>query len=381
MYRILFSLLILVPPVVLGYSAPSAKFLRRDYSLDQKYQYRDNLTSPSVICPQIISDCLSSYCGEISLAQNQPARLCSNMDPITLTKAVKVCLANNSSAQVRASGNIVSTASNCSPYISSSINIYLSSLVAASQLISNRSEDCLNKKEQLNASMACHQTALAFGQESASSLKSRLMLACGPGVRGGTDLMVSKFYEGGNVRSTFGMISKIITLDDSKKGTGWKDAMDEILIGYINQMNLACQTQMSFSPSVGTDYTSESYMSNIIKDTYSANTANTVNTVNTYNTASTFSTTVSSFNVYSAQSLVNYNTARQVVMAGLTNDLYSPNQFLSSKVMGDMQEAVRNNTKVFIIRDALRCYIVPITNLSPTEHQQLLRQEPSCHAM
>ncbi len=82
-------------------------------------------------------------------------------------------------------------------------------------------------------------------------------------------------------------------------------------------------------------------------------------------------------NPYQAQSLYmqiqtlsrldNYNTAKQVVNAALSNSALTQNAFLTSAQMDSMQTAYKRGTKVFVVEDGSRCYTVPVQPLTTQE--------------
>ena len=82
--------------------------------------------------------------------------------------------------------------------------------------------------------------------------------------------------------------------------------------------------------------------------------------------------------VTSMSEIYDYNTANQVVQAGLTNSALTQNAFLTSAQMDNMQTAYKRGTKVFIIRDSSRCYTVPVTTLSQTETSMIAQSFANC---
>ena len=82
--------------------------------------------------------------------------------------------------------------------------------------------------------------------------------------------------------------------------------------------------------------------------------------------------------ITSRSELWTYNEAYQVVMAGLSNLSTTPNDFLSSAVMDSMQTAYKRGTKVFIIRDSARCYVIPVTKLTPQEQSLVAQSFANC---
>ena len=82
--------------------------------------------------------------------------------------------------------------------------------------------------------------------------------------------------------------------------------------------------------------------------------------------------------VTSMSEIYDYNTANQVVQAGLTNNALTQNSFLTSAQMDDMQKAYRMGTKVFIIRDSSRCYTIPVANLTQMETTMVAQSFANC---
>ena len=93
--------------------------------------------------------------------------------------------------------------------------------------------------------MACHSVAFAYGNETASMLNTQLTDYCGAGVPGGSAEMVTRFANAGNVGANiWGWAEKMVSLNLNKKGADWQSAVDAVLAGYTNRMNLACGDNM-----------------------------------------------------------------------------------------------------------------------------------------
>jgi hypothetical protein len=84
--------------------------------------------------------------------------------------------------------------------------------------------------------------------------------------------------------------------------------------------------------------------------------------------------------VQSMNDVFDYATAKQVVQAGLTNSPLTQNAFLNSGQMDNMQKAYKSGTKVFVLRDSVRCWTVPVQVLSNTEQSLVAQQLASCSA-
>jgi hypothetical protein len=189
--------------------------------------------------------------------------------------------------------------------------------------------------------------------------------------------MVTKFANAGNVGANiWGWADKMVSLDLSKKGEGWQSAVDSILAGYINKMNLACgdnmqmetathtisgdtptNLQVAASLAVGMAFPKQSDGSDKPEPIYNL-----------------------WMDVQSMTDVYDYATAKQVVQAGLSNAPTTQNAFLTSGQMGDMQKSYKNGVKVFVLRDSSRCWTIPVQILSNTEQALIAQQLASCTA-
>ena len=73
-----------------------------------------------------------------------------------------------------------------------------------------------------------------------------------------------------------------------------------------------------------------------------------------------------------------YNTAYQVVQAAMSNTALTQNAFLTSAQIDDMQTAYVRGTKVFIMRDSGRCYVIPVRPLSSEESSLVAQSFANC---
>ena len=82
--------------------------------------------------------------------------------------------------------------------------------------------------------------------------------------------------------------------------------------------------------------------------------------------------------VTSHYEIYDYATANQVVQAGLSNSPLTQNAFLTSSQMDDMQTAYKRGTKLFVIRDTARCFLVPVADMTTSEKSMLAQQFSTC---
>jgi hypothetical protein len=258
----------------------------------------------------------------------------------------------------------------CPSYVQQELMAYLSMANMAEQLSKSHSDLCLLRRKELEAAMACHSVALAYGNETNSMLTSQLTEYCGAGVPGGSAEMVTRFANAGNVGANiWGWAEKIVNLEMNNKGADWQAAIDAVLAGYTNRMNLACGDNMQLNtvPHVSSNEPSSLQAVAALAIGVAFPTTN-QQVPNPYENQSIWMELTSRSDVYNA------NEAYQVVMAGLSNAPTTQNAFLTSAQMDDMQRAYTRGTKVFVLRDSARCYIVPAAQMTQQE-QSLVAQE------
>ena len=224
--------------------------------------------------------------------------------------------------------------------------------------------------------MACHSVALAYGNETTSMLTTQLTDACGAGVPGGSAEMVTRFANAGNVgANVWGWAEKILNLDMNQKGEDWQMAVDSVLASYTNRMNLACgdnlqintaSTSTSDSSQPSTLQTVAALATGVAFPTTSANVENPYENQSLYMEQTTLS------EVY------DYNTAYQLVQAAMSNPSTTQNAFLTTAQLSAMQTAYTRGTKVFIIRDSARCYIIPVQTMTTQETNLIAQMFASC---
>jgi hypothetical protein len=205
-------------------------------------------------------------------------------------------------------------------------------------------------------------------------LMSQLTDFCGAGVQGGSAEMVSRFANAGNIGANiWGWAEKIVSLDLNKKASDWENAVDAVLASYTNRMNLAC---------------GENVQLNLAShDTSGSTTA--LQTAAAIATGVAFPDTQKKtddgkgksgifFEIKSNTEVYDYATANQVVQAGLSNSPLTQNAFLTSAQMDNMQNAYKYGTKVFILRDSTRCFMVPVAEITSAERSMVAQQFANC---
>ena len=359
--------------------------LANAYVTNQRNTYY-MVTQPDVdtACRNKIFECLSEYCGDVTVVPGQRSGRCQYATESELYNYALLCLQRDTSpllpqytSGLNASAGGMNTAARlCPSYVQQEVMSYLSMSNMADELSKSHSDLCLQRRQELEAAMACHSVALAYGNETTSMLTTQLTDACGAGVPGGSAEMVTRFANAGNVgANVWGWAEKILNLDMNNKGEDWQMAVDSVLASYANRMNLACGDDLQINTA--------SY------STSDSSQPTTLQTVAALATGVAFPSTAPNIeNPYQNQSLYmeqttmsemyDYNTAYQVVQAAMSNPVTTQNAFLSTAQLSDMQTAYTRGTKVFIMRDSARCYIIPVATLTTQESNLIAQMFASC---
>lgn len=356
--------------------------------------YRNNqkttyfmVTQPDVdtACRQKIYSCLSEYCGDVTVVPGQnPGGRCAYATESELYNYALLCLQKDNSILLpqygvntkNGTGGMNTAARLCPSYVQQELMSYLSMSNMAEQLNKSRSSTCVQRRQELEAATACHSVALSYGNETTSMLTSMLTSYCGAGIAGGSAEMVSRYANAGNVGANiWGWAEKLVNLDMNKKGADWRAAVDSVLAGYTNRMNVACgdnlqMNTVSFSSGNSGGPTTLQTAAALAVGVAFPGTTNDVE--NPYETWSIWQEIQSMSDVYS------FAEARQVIQAGLTNSATTQNSFLTSAQMDNMQNAYIRGTKVFILRDSARCYVVPVATMNSQETSLIAQTFANC---
>lgn len=348
--------------------------------------YMNTQLDVGTACSERIMKCLNEYCDGTTISGGIVQGRCAYSTETELYNYALLCLQKDNSqllpqynVNTKYSTGAMNTAARlCPPYVQQNLMSYLSMANMADKLSKSHSDLCLQRRQELEAAMACHSVALAYGNDTTSKLTSQLTDYCGSGVPGGSAEMVTRFVNAGNVgANVWGWAEKIAGLDVNSKGADWQSAVDNILAGYTNRMNLACGDNLQMNPSAATVSTT---------GTAALLTAAAVLTDSKFPNATTVAQNATNPSAYAAfwmevlsnSNLMDFATAKQVVNAGLTNSPLTTNPFLTSSQMSQMQEGYKNGTKVFIIRDTTRCYVVPVQTLTDSETTMVASQFSNC---
>ena len=369
---------------------PSADGARGNQGLANAYKANQRntyymVTQPDVdtACREKIFSCLTDYCGDVTVIPGQRESKCQYATESELYNYTLLCLQRDNSVLLpqyntntrTGPGGMNTAARLCPSYVQQELMSYLSMANMANKLSKSNSDLCIQRRQELEAAMACHSVALAYGNETSSMLNTQLTDYCGAGVPGGSAEMVSRFANAGNVGANiWGWAEKIVSLNLNEKGADWQAAVDAVLAGYTNRMNLACGDNLQLNTGAHAIGSNEPTMLQTAAALAIGTAFPTTGTQpeNPYDDWSVY------MQVESRSELWDYDTAYQVVQAGLTNTPLTQNAFLTSAQMDDMQTAYKRGTKVFIIRDSARCYIIPVAQLSSTETTMLAQTFANC---
>lgn len=359
--------------------------LANAYKANQRNTYY-MVNQPDVdsACRERIYKCLSDYCGDVTVVPGQRSGRCQYATESELYNYALLCLQKDTSVLLpqygantrNYAGGMNTAARLCPPYVQQELMSYLSMSNMADQLSKSHSDLCLQRRQELEAAMACHSVALAYGNETSSMLTTQLTDYCGAGVPGGSAEMVTRFANAGNVgASIWGWAEKIVSLDLNKKGSDWQAAVDAVLAGYTNRMNLACGDDLQLNT---VSHSSDGASQPTALQTAAALAVGVafpsapVNMENPYENWSVYQ------EIQSMSELWDYDTAYQVVQAALSNPATTQNAFLTSAQMDNMQTAYKRGTKVFIVRDSARCYVIPVATLTAQETSLVAQSFANC---
>lgn len=359
--------------------------LANAYQTNQRNTYY-MVTQPDVdsACREKIYNCLAEYCGDVTVVPGQRTGRCQyateselyNYALLCLQKDTSILLPQYNTTTSTGTGGMNTAARLCPPYVQQEVMSYLSMANMADELSKSHSDLCLQRRQELEAAMACHSVALAYGNETTSMLTTQLTDACGAGVPGGSAEMVTRFANAGNVgANVWGWAEKILNLDMNQKGEDWQMAVDSVLASYTNRMNLACGDDLQIN--TASTSTSDSSQPTTLQTVAALATgvafpSASANVENPYENQSLYMEVTTMSEVY------DYNTAYQLVQAAMSNAATTQNAFLTTAQLSNMQTAYIRGTKVFIIRDSARCYIVPVQTMTTQETNLIAQTFASC---
>lgn len=360
--------------------------LANAYVANQRNTYY-MVTQPDVdsACRTKIYNCLAEYCGDVTVVPGQRSGRCQYATESELYNYALLCLQKDTSVllpqyntNVRGSAGGLNTAARlCPPYVQQEVMSYLSMANMADDLSKSHSDLCLQRRQELEAAMACHSVALAYGNETTSMLTTQLTDACGAGVPGGSAEMVTRFANAGNVgANVWGWAEKILNLDMNQKGEDWQMAVDSVLASYTNRMNLACGDNLQIN--TASTSTSDSSQPSTLQTVAALATGVAFPTTGGANVENPYENQSLYMELTTMSEMYDYQTAYQLVQAAMSNSALIQNPFLTTAQLSNMQNAYVRGTKVFILRDSARCYIIPVQTMTTQETNLIAQMFASC---
>jgi len=363
--------------------------LANAYKANQRNTYY-MVTQPDVdtACREKIYKCLSDYCGDVTAVPGQHGGRCQYSSESELYNYAMLCLQKDNSILLPqyganapgVSGGMNTAARLCPSYVQQEVMSYLAMANMSDQLAKSHSNLCLQRRQELEAAMACHSVALTYGNQTSSQLNSMLTDYCGAGVPGGSAEMVTRFANAGNVGANiWGWAEKIVSLDMNNKGADWQAAVNAVLAGYTNRMNLACGDNLqlntvNYNSDANSNQPSALQTAAALISGVAFPSQGNAKATNPYQNQSLY------MEIKTLSQLYNYNDAKQLVNAALTNYSTTTNPFLTSAQMDDMQTAYKRGTKVFVVTDGTRCYIVPVQEMTDNERSLVSQSFASCRS-
>lgn len=360
--------------------------LANAYVANQRNTYY-MVTQPDVdsACRTKIYNCLAEYCGDVTVVPGQRTGRCQYASESELYNYALLCLQKDTSVllpqyntNVRGSAGGLNTAARlCPPYVQQEVMSYLAMANMADDLSKSHSDLCLQRRQELTAAMACHSVALAYGNETTSMLTTQLTDACGAGVPGGSAEMVTRFANAGNVgANVWGWAEKILNLDMNQKGEDWQMAVDSVLASYTNRMNLACGDNLQLN--TASTSTSDSSQPSTLQTVAALATGIAFPTTGGANVENPYENQSLYMELTTMSEMYDYQTAYQLVQAAMSNSAVTQNSFLTTAQLSNMQNAYVRGTKVFILRDSARCYIIPVQTMTTQETNLIAQMFASC---
>ncbi len=361
--------------------------LANAYKTNQRNNYfMINQPDVDTACRERIFACLTEYCGDTTVVPGQRESKCKYATESELYNYALLCLQRDTSILLPQYGvntangkNGMNTAARlCPSYVQQELMAYMSMASMANQLSKQHSDLCLQRRQELEAAMSCHSVAMAYGNETDSMLTTQLTDYCGAGVPGGSAEMVTRFANAGNTGANiWGWAEKIVSLEMNSKGENWEAAVNSVLTGYVNRMNLACgenlQLNLATKSSSGASQPSNLQTIAALATGVAFGSGEQKQVENPYQFWPTWMEVESI-----SEQIYTYDRAEKAVKATLTNTAITQNPFFSTAQADNMQQAYIKGTKVFIVRDGARCFIVPVAQMTPSETSSVAQQFSNC---
>lgn len=359
--------------------------LANAYKANQRNTYyMVNQPDVDTACRTKIYNCLASYCGDMAAVPGVHSSRCQYTTETELYNYAMLCLQKDTEVLLPqygvnslGGGAGLNTASRlCPSYVQQEVMSYLAMANMSDQLAKSHSDVCIQRRQELEAAMSCHTVALMYGNETSSKLRSQLTDYCGAGVPGGSAEMVTRFASAGNLgANVWGWAEKIVSLDMNNKGPDWQAAVDSVLAGYTNRMNLACGENLQINTA---NYVTGSAQPTTLQTAAALLTGVAFGNNATGAAENPYETQGLAIEVQSRSIIDNYANAKTIVNAAITNSAFTANDWFTPAQIDDMQNAFRRGTKAIVVRDNARCYVVQIATMTNAETSLMAQAYASC---
>ena len=161
----------------------------------------------------------------------------------------------------------------------------------------------------------------------------------------------------------------------NKKGEDWQAAIDAVLAGYTNRMNLACGDNMQLNTvSHGTSSSQPTALQTVAALAVNASFPTTTQKNNNPHENQSIWMEVRSL----SDEIYTYDRAFQIINAAMSLPSITQNAFLTSAQIDNMQKAYSRGTKVFILRDSARCFVVTVATMTDAEQSLVAQSFANC---
>ena len=138
--------------------------------------YMNTQLDVGTACSERIMKCLTEYCDGTSVSAGMVQSRCAYATETELYNYALLCLQKDYSQllpqysvnTVNSPGAMNTPARLCPPYVQQNLMSYLSMSNMADKLSKSHSSLCLERRQELEAAMACHSVALAYGNDTTS---------------------------------------------------------------------------------------------------------------------------------------------------------------------------------------------------------------------
>ncbi|MDR1476613.1 MAG: hypothetical protein LBI17_00610 [Rickettsiales bacterium] len=190
-------------------------------------------------CREDIDYCFSRYCFDKKTVENGSYSKCGSMGAAQVTMGVEEeCL------KIRAAVKQLDLVAGCKKWTFDMVVKLLENKGAVEKQLKINSPFCQSAASALAAAKKCHAGMLAHDGSIDPALKGRLESLCGAGA-GGDDTMVERFLRAGDYGDANAGAQRdmLLTSQNTAKRDNWRQAVDMVLAGYIDMVEIPCGSE------------------------------------------------------------------------------------------------------------------------------------------